>query len=131
MRLACTGSGQYGAVGFAYDGGAASGSDESGSEGGDRSSGASGGSDEEGATGREADGLAANLGIDAFGVLLRRAEREEEAAADGQASKKKTCAPLFPPFRVHGFGVFRACRMVIGDSCGNSLSLLGAAHRAA
>ena len=85
-------------MGFSYDGGAASGSDELGSEG-QRSSGASGGSDAEGGpeggAGREADGLAANLGIESFGVLLRRAEREEEAAADGQeASRKRTCVTL-------------------------------------
>lgn len=87
------GMGQYGAVGFSYGGAEGSGSEEgySGSEGGS-------GEDEEseaeepGGEGEEADGLAANLCIDSFSVLLRRAEREEEAEATGAANANRKCA---------------------------------------
>lgn len=85
---ALTGLGQYGAVGFSYGGGGES----SGSEGSGSVGEASGPESEgsEGGAGGEADDLAANLGIDAFSVLLRRAEREEATAADGKAVKKKS-----------------------------------------
>jgi hypothetical protein len=80
--------GQYGAVGFSYGGAAG----ESGSEGDSGEDSGDGGSDAEepGEGGEQADGLAANLGIDAFSVLLRRAEREEEAAAAGVSLHKKS-----------------------------------------
>jgi hypothetical protein len=41
----------------------------------------------------DVDGLAANLGIDAFSVLLRRAEREEAEMAQG-IFKKRKCVPV-------------------------------------
>ena len=76
-------------MGFSY-GAAAAG--ESGSESSD-----GGSSDEEDESdadegeGEHADvnGLAANLGIDSFSVLLRRAEREEAEAAQGIFKKRK------------------------------------------
>jgi len=109
VHLLCTctagaraaGTGPFGAVGFSYGGGGggggggasdsgasdASASDDSGSE----SDGGAGGG-----AGDDADGLAANLGIDDFSALLRRAEREEAATALGQKPRKK-CASAAPP----------------------------------
>ncbi len=80
-----TGSGRYGAVGFSYGSGAqadaSSGSDDSGSDFSDE--------DDE-ADGDEAtDALAANLGIDNFTSMQRRAERLEEAERLGKVIKPK------------------------------------------
>ena len=87
IRAACacgTGLGQYGAVGFSYNGEVAteesSASDSEDSE-----------EDPEEAAPEDVDidSLAANLGIDSFSVLLRRAEREEAEMAQGIFRKRK------------------------------------------
>lgn len=83
-----TGAGQYGAVGFSY--GAGGGQSETESSEGDSSEEedeSDGGADED--EHADVDGLAANLGIDSFSVLLRRAEREEAEAAQGIFKKRK------------------------------------------
>lgn len=89
--LPFTGSGQYGAVEFSYGGAQEPGAkSESGSEGSQDDD-----EDEEESEGDEEadtadlDGLAANLGINSFGALLRRAEREEQQMAQGIFPKKK------------------------------------------
>ena len=80
--------GHYGAVGFTYGGaapdpGSASGSDyESSSSEDDRDDNAK-------RADNALDGLAANVGIDNFSVMLRRAEKQEEDEALGRAPRKK------------------------------------------
>lgn len=86
---AWAGAGQYGAVGFSY--GSAEAQSDSGSEGSeedDDEDDESAGEEEDDAS-ADIDGLAANLGIDSFSVLLRRAEREEAEMAQGIFKKKK------------------------------------------
>ena len=78
-----TGSGQYGAVGLSYNGAAAA--DSSGSDSGDSDEDL----DEPAPEDINVDSLAANLGIDAFSVLLRRAEREEAEMADGIFKRRR------------------------------------------
>ena len=79
------GSGQYGAVGFSYGGGVpAAISDASSGSGTDFSD------EDDEADGDEAtDALAANLGIDNFSSMQRRAERLEEAERLGKVIKPK------------------------------------------
>ena len=91
------GTGQFGAVGFSY------GNDDGSGEGDDGSGASSSGSDsaededeDAGGTIGDADGLAANLGIDAFSATLRRAEREEAALALGLKPRKKCAFPRSP-----------------------------------
>jgi hypothetical protein len=79
--------GQYGAVGFSYGGAL---KPESGSEGSqDEEEDEEDSEGEDGDDTADVDGLAANLGINSFGALLRRAEREEEQMAQGIFPKKK------------------------------------------
>ena len=78
-----TGSGQYGAVGFSYNGLTAADSSSSDSEDSDEDL------DEPAPEDVDVDSLAANLGIDAFGVQLRRAEREEAEMAQGIFKRRK------------------------------------------
>ncbi|CAK0781024.1 hypothetical protein CVIRNUC_005260 [Coccomyxa viridis] len=77
------GSGQYGAVGFSYNGATAADSSGSDSENSDEDL------DEPAPEDINVDSLAANLGIDAFSVLLRRAEREEAEMAEGIYKRRK------------------------------------------
>ena len=92
------GTGPCAAVGFSYGGNGGGGSDSGGSDasGSDDSGSESDGDAGAGGAGDDADGLAANLGIDDFSALLRRAEREEAATALGQKPRKK-CASAAPP----------------------------------
>lgn len=79
-----TGSGQYGAVGFSYNGEvAAEGSSGSDSEDSEEEL------EEAAPEDVDVDSLAANLGIDSFSVLLRRAEREETEMANGIFKRRK------------------------------------------
>ena len=78
------GSGQYGAVGFSYNGEVAA-DDSASSEESDEDADA----DEPAPEDVDVDSLAANLGIDAFSVLLRRAEREEADMAAGIFKRRK------------------------------------------
>ena len=76
------GSGQFGAVGFSYGGAASEASSDSGSELSDED-------DDEADGGEATDALAANLGIDNFCSMQRRAERLEEAERLGKVIKPK------------------------------------------
>ena len=76
------GSGQYGAVGFSYNGEVAA-EDSASSEESDEDA------DEPAPEDVDVDSLAANLGIDAFSVLLRRAEREEAEMAAGIFKRRR------------------------------------------
>ncbi len=107
LHLLCTGragaraagTGPFAAVGFSYGGGGGGGGSDSGgsdASGSDDSGSESDGDAGAGGAGDDADGLAANLGIDDFSALLRRAEREEAATALGQKPRKK-CASAAPP----------------------------------
>ena len=93
-RQLLAGSGLYGAVGFSYGGsGQASISDassDSGSEFSDEE-------DEDEAGDDAIDSLAANLGIDNFSSMQRRAERLEEAERLGKVIKPKYVVPLHCP----------------------------------
>ena len=81
----CAGSGQYGAVGFSYGGGAhAAASDASSDSGSDFSD-----EDDEADGDEVTDALAANLGIDNFSSMQRRAERLEEAERLGKVIRPK------------------------------------------
>ena len=93
-RELLAGSGQYGAVGFSYGGsGQASISDASSDSGSDFSD-----EEDEDEAGNDAvDSLAANLGIDNFSSMQRRAERLEEAERLGKVIKPKYVLPLHCP----------------------------------
>ena len=87
--------GQYGAVGFSYGGAADDNSSESESGYDDSSS-----EDERDDAAKQEDnaldGLAANVGLDNFSVMLRRAEKQEEDEALGRAPRKKCVLSALP-----------------------------------
>ena len=83
------GPSQYGAVGFSYAGGDARSGSESDS--GDSSSSDDDRNDDERSADLAADGLAANVGVDNFSLMLHRAEQQEEDEMLGRAPRKK-CA---------------------------------------
>ena len=70
-------------MGFSYNGATAADSSSSDSENSDEDL------DEPAPEDINVDSLAANLGIDAFSVLLRRAEREEAEMAEGIYKRRK------------------------------------------
>ena len=90
-------------MGFSYGNDEGSDQDDDGS--GASTSGSDSGEDGEGedagAGMGDADGLAANLGIDSFSATLRRAEREEAALALGLKPRKKCANPAPEPARPH------------------------------
>lgn len=113
------GTGQFGAVGFSYGGDEGSDQDDDGS--GASTSGSDSGGDEGGDAGAgmgDADGLAANLGIDAFSATLRRAEREEAALALGLKPRKKCANPAPPPARTTAPACLRARACTLPAPCG-------------
>ena len=81
--------GSYGAVGFSYGGA------EGSSSGSDSEAKASSSEDDRDDDAKRQDtaldGLAANVGIENFSVMLRRAEQQEEDEALGRVPRKK-CA---------------------------------------
>lgn len=81
-----TGSGTYGAVGFAYDTsapGEASGSEASSSEEDSEDE------DRPHLDDEETDNLAANMGIDGYSAILRRVEKQEAEFAAGNVKRAK------------------------------------------
>lgn len=89
LLLACTGTGAYGAVGFAYDTAAVPGDDASDSE--VDSSEEESDEEEERAhlDDEEVDNLAANMGIEDYSSMLRRVERQEAEFAAGNVKRAK------------------------------------------